>query len=278
MLSPLSAQTAQAAPTTYTYKTVDGQALQLDVYAPEAGGAAPVPVIILFHGGSWKAGDKAALASECRYFAQRGIVAVSANYRFVQKGAEGIAGTKAICLIDVKSAIRWVKSRAAQLHIDPARTILGGGSAGGHLATMADLNTTTNDPKDDLSIPTAGVALVLYNPAYMLPKSSAAGAAGDAPDLQPFTFVSTKSPPVIMFFGEQDHAYEPAGERFFDACRDAGVKAELWIAPGEKHGFFNQPAWTLATCVQADRFLTSLGLLQAVGSLPTPTVTLVQKK
>ena len=255
---------AQAPPPdfkTFVYKVADGKPLSLDVFPASPLPTGPTPVLILVHGGAWKSGNKKNFYAECRYFSKRGIAAVTVDYRLLQPAAPGLAGTRAMCLEDVKSAIRWVKKHAAELNIDPARVILGGGSAGGHLATMAQLDTTTNDPQDDLSIPTTGVALVLFNPAYQTAGHPLSGLRPDEMKLEPYHYVSAQVPSMIMFYGDQD-PLRLEGESFLASCQALGVKGEIWIAPGQKHAFFNKPEWTQATCLKADAFLTSLGLLQ----------------
>src|SRR3989442_543708 len=70
---------------------------------------------------------------QSRYLAERGMVAIVADYRVFARHAtspfEAIA--------DAKSAIRWVRSHAKALHIDPSRIAAGGGSSGGHIALSA---------------------------------------------------------------------------------------------------------------------------------------------
>jgi len=46
---------------------------------------------------------------------------------------------------DVKRAIAWMKEHAAAYHVDPEKIIVGGGSAGGHLALLAAY--TDDDPR-----------------------------------------------------------------------------------------------------------------------------------
>jgi dipeptidyl aminopeptidase/acylaminoacyl peptidase len=41
--------------------------------------------------------------------------------------------------MDIKTAIRWLRSKAAEYHIDPARAVVWGGSAGGQLAGLASV-------------------------------------------------------------------------------------------------------------------------------------------
>ena len=114
----------------YVYKTVNGTAVALDVFSPQVLDVAkPRPVLIYFHGGGWTSGDKGYTYQFSRYFARRGLVVATVNYRFMTQGATGIEGTKAFCLLDAKSAIRWVRSHAKELGVDPNRVILGGSSA-----------------------------------------------------------------------------------------------------------------------------------------------------
>lgn len=68
-----------------------------------------------------------------------GYVAVSINYRLGPKYRFPDQ------LIDLKRAITWTRARIAEHGGDPTRIILTGGSAGGHLATLAAL--TPNDPR-----------------------------------------------------------------------------------------------------------------------------------
>src|SRR2546425_6163787 len=57
----------------------------LDVFAPPAaGGAAPAPVVLFVHGGTWMMGDKnffGEYRSFGRFLARNGVVAVLINYR-----------------------------------------------------------------------------------------------------------------------------------------------------------------------------------------------------
>jgi hypothetical protein len=48
------------------------------------------------------------------------------------------------------------------------------------------------------------------------------------------------------------------------------TKAQLWIAQGQGHGFFNQPPWQDLTLAEADRFLVAHGFLTGAGTLTPP--------
>ncbi|MBS1562736.1 MAG: alpha/beta hydrolase [Bacteroidetes bacterium] len=247
-------------PQTYTYKTTATASLQLDVFSP-AGDGNRYPAIILFHGGSWISGDKAQLHGQCKYFSARGMVAVTANYRLLGKDTAD-STHKEICIMDARSAVRWVKSHAGQLHIDTARIILGGASAGGHLATMAVLNPAINDAADDPSVPVSARALVLFNPAYNISEN---------PATQPYRFVDAHCPPLIMFFGSRDK-WKAAADSFALALKKHRLYYETWVAAGETHGFFNKQPWNNATCAKAQDFLAARGLVQAKSTDSLPAI------
>jgi acetyl esterase len=234
---------------TYSYKKTADSLLQLDVYTP-LNISQPAAAIILFHGGSWIAGDKSQLQWQCGYFARQGMIAITANYRLLT----ATDNRKQVCIMDAKSAVRWVKSQAAVLHIDTGRIILGGASAGGHLATMALMNRDINDPSDDTTVSVNAKALVLYNPAYSITEDSS---------IQPFQFADAHFPPTILFFGSRDK-WKPAGDSLYSLLRSHSVRSERWIANGEVHGFFNKAPYNRFTCERAQGFLVACGLLRAL--------------
>jgi acetyl esterase/lipase len=252
----------------YLYKkTSDGTELFLDVFSPPGlDRSRPVSAILFFHGGGWDHGDKSSIEPACRYFTRRGLVTVSANYRFMDTkvpacfAATNFASTKEICVRDARSAIRWVRIHAADLGIDPDRLILAGDSAGTQLALIGSLATDMDDPGEDTQVSTRAAAYVLLNPAFHRDSR-------ENPRLEPFAYVSASMPPMILFSGDKD-GFKVNADQLVAACKLANVTAQMWVAPGQLHAFTGQPRWLEATCVKADAFLTHLGLLAG----PTPTL------
>ena len=76
--------------------------------------------------------------------------------------------TAASCLRDAKTAMRWARSNAKRLGIDPNRLAAGGGSAGGHLAAALGTIVAFEEPYEDLSFSSVPNALALFNPAVVL--------------------------------------------------------------------------------------------------------------
>jgi len=66
----------------FTYKTASGTNLNLFVFQPKEHKAGDRrPAIVFFHGGGWRNGDPSAFLPQCRYFAYRGMVAITVQYR-----------------------------------------------------------------------------------------------------------------------------------------------------------------------------------------------------
>lgn len=113
------------------YREVAGLELALDVYRP-AGVHGPLPAVVWIHGGGWFRGkrDLCPIAG----FTRHGYAVVSIDYRLTREAPYPAQ------IEDCKAAVRYVRTHAARLGIDPARIGAWGSSAGGHLAAL--LGTT----------------------------------------------------------------------------------------------------------------------------------------
>jgi arylsulfatase A-like enzyme/dienelactone hydrolase len=253
-----------ARPEILEYKRAGDAALTLHVFKPGDWTAADQrPALVLFHGGSWKVGEPAAFYPQCEYFAHRGLVAVSAEYRLGTKHGT----TPRECVEDGKSALRWVREHAARLGIDPAKIIAGGGSAGGHVAAAATIIEGFNTPGEDAPVPIDPKALILFNPVL---DTSEDGFGFEWvkdfwKDISPAEHIRPGLPPMLVQFGDKDPIYTRGTiERFRQRMEAAGNRCELKIHPGHGHGFFNlnrsKEAYRL-TLSEADRFLATLGYL-----------------
>ena len=98
------------------------------------------PVLVQVHGGAWVTGDKEGQGYPLMvHLAERGWVCVSVTYRLSPR-----AGWPDH-IVDVKRALAWVKANIADHGGDPDWVAITGGSAGGHLSSLAAL--TPNDPQ-----------------------------------------------------------------------------------------------------------------------------------
>ena len=253
------------------YKSVGPATLRLFVFEDEVGRRdARRPAIVFFFGGGWTGGTPEQFFPQCEYLASRGMVAVSAEYRV--KDRHGT--TPVECVRDGKSAVRWLRSHADELGVDPNRIAAGGGSAGGHVALCAALIDGVEEAGEDLSVSSTPDALVCFNPApdAMRFADRVPESAGRAEDISPTHHVKAGAPPAIIFHGIDDMAVPFADvERFAAAMTDAGNNCELVAYPGQEHGFFNygdgKNPYYVRTVREADRFLANLGYLEGEPTL-----------
>jgi acetyl esterase/lipase len=216
------------------------------------------PVIIFFFGGGWTGGKASQFFPQAAYLASRGMVAVSAEYRI--KSLHPV--TPFHCVEDGRSAIRFLRAHAAEFGVDGNRLIGAGGSAGGHVAAAAALCPGPDAPGDDRRISCRPQAFVLFNPVLDLSDDRVMQGLENKMAISPMEFLDATCPPMVAFFGTDDANWLPQGQRFIVKSRSLGNRADLWMAGGQAHAFFNRTPWREATIIKADEFLVSLGYLQ----------------
>ena len=105
--------------------------LNLNVWTPEPGPGARLPVLVWLHGGALTRGSSAVPVYDGRTFARDGVVLVSVNYRLGVEGFGLFPDTPANPgLRDQLAALRWVRESVAAFGGDPDRITLAGQSAG----------------------------------------------------------------------------------------------------------------------------------------------------
>ncbi len=253
----------------YIYKHSAGQPRRMEIYFPPGHDPARsrVPGLLLFHGGGWSGGSLSQFRRAAAYFASRGLVSATAEYRMLTKeeAAKLPAGEtrKRVCITDAKSALRWFKQHAAELGLDPARIVTGGGSAGGHISALATLHPGLDDPLDPPGIDPSVVAYLWFNPAF---------APDDAKDpaVDILRHLRADLPPAIVFFGTKD-TWKPGWDAAHARLHTLGnTTTQLHLAEDQAHSFFNRDPWQTVTLLAADRFLVSLGLLAGAPTLTPP--------
>ncbi len=248
-----------------TYKTTPQAELKIELFFPPDWKASDKrPAIVFFFGGGWTHGDRKQFVPQCQYLAKRGMVAATADYRIGSKHKT----LPDKCLEDAKSAVRWMRQNAGELGIDVNKLAAGGGSAGGHLAAATALVSSFDPPGEDMTISSVPNVLVLFNPALNLSGEAMRYMPGTgeaqakfAHDFSPNNFITKKAPPAVIFFGTDDKL-GAGGQEYIDKSAELGNRAELYLAPEMKHGFFNRSPWLESTLRQADLFLESLGYLE----------------
>ncbi|MEI6892633.1 MAG: alpha/beta hydrolase [Pontiella sp.] len=243
------------------YKTAGNATLKLHIFKPEGHKSSDKrPAIIFFFGGGWVSGSPSQFYRQCDDLASRGMVAISAEYRVKSRHET----TPKECVMDGKSAIRWVREHAKELGIDPNKLAAGGGSAGGHVAAAAAMVDDFEDTSDNRRISCRPDALVLFNPVY----DNGPGGYGHNKvkgyweEISPMHNISRETPPTIVFLGTKDKFVSvKTAEEYKRRMEKKGRRCDLHLYEGQGHGFFNNKNNYTQTFIEMDRFLESLGFL-----------------
>jgi acetyl esterase/lipase len=114
--------------------TIPGTDRQLlcDVWQPPAGVQTSGLAFVYFHGSGWHLLDKDfGTRPLFRHLAAQGHIIMDVAYRLCpETELTGMVG-------DVRRAVAWMKANAVKYGVNPHRVVIGGGSAGGHLALLA---------------------------------------------------------------------------------------------------------------------------------------------
>ncbi|MDU0114391.1 alpha/beta hydrolase [Psychrosphaera aquimarina] len=87
-------------------------------------------LIIFIHGGGWRAGNKSHFYPLANLLAQQGYNVALPEYRL------SIAALYPAAVDDIEQATQWLLNHSSELGISTSPLIIGGGSSGGHLATL----------------------------------------------------------------------------------------------------------------------------------------------
>jgi alpha-L-fucosidase 2 len=214
----------------------NGVSLTLDASLPDSG---PLRgAVILVHGGGWEAGDKRTyIRPWFETLTGAGIPWFTINYRLGPQSKHPGA------VEDIEAAVRWVRGKATEFHIDPSRLVLMGESAGGHLAALAALRGR---------VPVAGLVSfygihdvplwveqrgeIPVNISKYLADVSAAGLR----EASPVTYVKRGQPPMLLIHGTADTGVPwKQSERLCEAARRVGAACEMFLVEGAPHGVEN---------------------------------------
>jgi len=208
------------------------------------------PLLVSIHGGAWRGGERRIFNSLER-FIRRGFPMLNISYRFVQEAPFPAQ------LIDCKLAIRWARAHAKKYGYNANKIIVGGSSAGGHLAAL--LAMTNHDKRYDigeyLEYSSAVQAVVdEFGPVDLLgddiPELSAL--IGDTPESRreasPMHLITGNEPPFLIMHGTADQTvpYEQS-VRFYEALKAAGVEVQFHTVPGGAHGYDDIDAYRVLT-------------------------------
>lgn len=206
--------------------------LALDIYRPSRTDGSSAPVVVFLYGGGWKSGRRDQYRFVGQRLAERGILAIVADYRtypettfpgFVEDGARAVA---------------WARAHAGEYAGDPQRLFVAGHSAGAQIAALIGtdpryLAEHRMKPTDlagviGLSGPYDFVISGGYRPVF--------GPPAQWPQAQAINHVDGNEPPFLLVHGTDDRVVESKdSQQLADKLRTSGVQAQLVWLPGAGH-------------------------------------------
>ena len=240
------------------YKNTNEGELNLFVYKPsEFDVKKKYSCIVFFHGGGWNSGTPEQFQRQSRYFASRGMLAISVEYRI--RNEHGTSPIQA--MEDAKSAIRFIRSNAKLFSINPNRIATAGGSAGGHLAAVAGNIDLFDNSDEDLTISSKPNLLILYNPVIDFGTRKWLW-INNPSDASPIHNISKGSPPTIILTGTNDKIVPVESIMNYKKIMESvGSRCDVILYEGAEHAFFNRGDDFIDTVFQTDIFLKSNGYL-----------------
>ncbi|WP_299618029.1 Ig-like domain-containing protein [uncultured Tenacibaculum sp.] len=243
----------------FVYKQTDGKDVSLRVYYPESWtNTDNRKAIVMFHGGSWVSGSYFQMFPWCNYLASQGMVAISVSYTY---------GSVESCVLDARSAMRWVRSNSDMLGIDPNEISAAGASAGSHIAMSTFLSEGLDDPNDDLSVSSKPNAFFLIDPAIKIPtddyneiKADWGEEIAKLTDPISHKVYGSDFPPVICFSGTNDGRVSEA-HQMVQYLHYKGVPASLWLGSEQVHGFADKSEWFASIMNRIHNFFNDQGIL-----------------
>ncbi|RZT08125.1 Acetyl esterase/lipase [Duganella sp. CF402] len=240
------------------YAQHGARCLKLDAWLPAG---ERLPAVILVHGGGWKSGYRSEFAPMAVRLAQQGFAALAISYRLSGEARYPAA------VQDVQDAVRWVRAHADELHIDPQRIALAGGSAGGQLASLAGVTLPGGEGVqaiiniDGLSDFTSELALRYEDDPNKNPSSAGAWFGGRYAEkgalwrqASPIQYVRPGMPPML-FIGSAQPRFAAGREDMMARMAQAGVASEKVLLPETPHSFWLFDPWLQPTVDASVAFL-----------------------
>ncbi len=226
----------------------DASDVRLDLYRPDdqAGGEGGHPVFLFVHGGGWDKYDKLLHAPVAQKLLPTGMIVLIMDYTLYPNATYRQQTT------EVADAIAWTLENIDQYGGDPSRVIVGGHSAGGHLAMLAAYDpqwlAATGHSLDEIC-GLVGIAGVYDINSQMVFERFKGGTApvmtavmeGEAnfTAASPTTYVPDRgadSPPVRLIHGSADDTVLPSmSDELLALLQAAGIPSELLVYEGAGH-------------------------------------------
>ena len=224
----------------FVFKKVGDVELRLHVIKPKDWKASDKRAcLVTFFGGGWTSGTPARSITYAKWAAKNGLVGVAPDYRTRNR----FNTQPEDCVADGRAAVRWVQDHAAELGVDPAKIVVQGSSAGGHVAAWTAIpDPVTPETASDPVPNPAPMGLILLWPVTDTGTNGYGGAKrfgnneARANNLSVTGRMPAKMPPTLVFHGTADKTVKfENSQAFTDKMKANGNSCELVVFPDAPH-------------------------------------------
>jgi arylformamidase len=205
---------------------------KLDIYKTKRANA---PVNIMLHGGSWRGGTSAQLASIAEVFVNGGAHFVAVDFESVLKTDGNL-----FPLVDqVRRAVAWVSKNAATFGGDPNQVYLTGHSSGGHLGGCVVITEWAKYGLDKNPLKGALLGSGMYDlKAVRLSKRGDYVKFTDEmeQELSAQRHIDRLQTPITLTHGTlETPEFQRQTREFYEAVKAAGKPVKLVVCKGYNH-------------------------------------------
>ncbi|WP_092542829.1 alpha/beta hydrolase [Zunongwangia mangrovi] len=249
------------------YKETASSILKLDIYRPVFSAEEKAPVILLIHGGGWISGSKENQRIMAQNLAENGFVAITIAYRLSQEAVYP-AG-----VIDIKDAIRWIKSNAKAYNIDSDKIAVLGTSAGAQLATLVGVTPNSeiyNEEDEEISSKVQAIVNVDGIVSFVHPEASAEGEIAGLwldgsrtenpknwKEASPLEYVGENTPPTL-FINSSMPRFHAGRDDMIKIMDKYGTYYEVHTLEDSPHSFWLLEPWFQPTLDYTVSFLNKI--------------------
>ncbi|WP_304037726.1 alpha/beta hydrolase [Mesonia mobilis] len=249
------------------YKKTATSNLKLDIYCPKISSEEKWPAVLLIHGGGWISGSKENLRILAQHLAESGFVAITAAYRLSMEAVYP-AG-----VIDIKDALRWMRSNAENYNIDSKRIAILGTSAGAQLATLVGVTPNTkiyNELDEAISSEVQAIVNIDGIVSFIHPEASAEGKVAELwldgsrdenpknwKEASPLEYVDKNTPP-ILFINSSRPRFHAGRDDMIKILNKNNIYSEVHTLKDSPHSFWLLQPWFQPTLAYTVSFLNKI--------------------
>ncbi|MEJ4088388.1 alpha/beta hydrolase fold domain-containing protein [Galbibacter orientalis] len=231
------------------YKTTKEKDLTADVFIPNKK-KENYPAVLLIHGGGWISGSKENQKIMAQKLAENGYVAVSINYTLSTVAPYPQA------VLDIKDALKWMRTHGDNLKIDTDKIAVLGASAGAQLATL--VGVTPNNPSFKTSSSVSDKVQAIVNidgiTSFIHPEAEESEIAGkwlgglrnenptNWKSASPLEYVGENTPP-ILFVNSAQPRFHAGRDDMILKLDEYNIYAEVHTLPDSPHSFWLMNPW-----------------------------------